>query len=136
MRRRIATVAVAAAFFTAALASPGAAADPAPRIRVEPEGFDFGRVLPRRTLRKEFRLLNLGEGPLEITGVSKSCGCTRAVVGETTLAPGASTTLNVEVETRTSHGRIQQQVIVRSNDPQTPLLEVKLTATVVDGEER
>jgi len=134
MRRRRALWAIL--FFLGALAPAAGAGSPAPRIRVDPEGFDFGRVLPRRTLRKEFRVLNLGEGPLEITGVSKSCGCTRAVVGETTLEPGASTTLNVEVETRNSRGRIQQQVIVRSNDPQTPLLEVKLTATVVEGEER
>jgi hypothetical protein len=113
-----------------------AAEDPGPRIRVEPEGFDFGRVRPRSTLRKEFRLLNLGEAPLRISGVSKSCGCTRAVVGETTLEPGASTTLNVEVETRTSRGPIEQRVLVRSNDPDTPLLEVKLQATVVADEAR
>jgi len=134
MRRRWALGAIMV--LLGALAPSAGVASSAPRIRVEPDGFDFGRVLPRRTLRKEFRLLNLGEGPLEITGVSRSCGCTRAVVGETTLEPGASTTLNVEVETRNSRGRIQQQVIVRSNDPQTPLLEVKLTATVVEGEER
>lgn len=133
MRRRV-LVAAFAALVGAGVASP--AADPAPRIRVQPEGFDFGRVLPRRTLRKEFRLLNLGERRLEISGVSKSCGCTRAVVGETTLEPGAATTLTVEVETRTSKGRIQQEVLVRSNDPQTPTLEVKLTATVVDDEQR
>jgi Protein of unknown function (DUF1573) len=130
--RRLFLVAACATVLVAAADSP--AADPAPRIQVEPEGFDFGRVLPRRTLRKEFRLLNLGDGPLEISGVTRSCGCTRAVVGETTLEPGAATTLTVEVETRTSKGRIQQQVLVRSNDPGTPALEVKLSATVVAEE--
>lgn len=132
MKRRLA---LASLFVMLGAAPPAPAADPAPRIRVEPEGFDFGRVRPRRTLRKEFRLLNLGEGPLEIAGVSKSCGCTRAVVGETTLEPGGATTLDVEVETRNSTGRIEQQVLVRSNDPQSPVLEVKLRATVVAEEE-
>jgi len=132
VRRRLAVGAVLAVLG----AGVPAFAEPAPRIRVEPESFDFGRVLPRRTLRKEFRLLNLGEQPLQISEISKSCGCTRAVVGETTLDPGAATTLNVEVETRMARGRIEQRVIIRSNDPQTPLLEVKLTATVVADEQR
>ena len=133
MRRRLAVAAVAVVLGAGTLAF----AEPAPpRIRVEPEAFDFGRVLPRRTLRKEFRLLNLGERPLQISGISKSCGCTRAVVGETVLEPGAATTLNVEVETRLAKGKIGQQVVVRSNDPETPLLEVKLTATVVAEEQR
>jgi len=129
--------ALAAGLVLTLLAAPGAAADEAaPRMRIEPGSFDFGRVLPGRTLRKEFRLLNLGDGPLEIAGISKSCGCTRAVAAETTLQPGESTTLSVEIETRSSRGKISQTVLVRSNDPQTPVLEVKLTATVVADETR
>jgi hypothetical protein len=102
-----------------------------PRIRVEPEGFDFGRVRPRRTLRKEFRLLNLGDRDLVIERISRSCGCTAATADELTLAPGASTPLRVAVETRDSSGPVEHQVLVRTNDPETPSLEIRLRATVV-----
>jgi hypothetical protein len=106
-----------------------------PRIRVEPESFDFGRVRQRRTLRKAFRLLNLGEAPLVIERISRSCGCTQATTDVDTLQPGESTPLRVTVETRTSQGPIENSVLLRSNDPETPTLRVRLRATVVAEEE-
>jgi hypothetical protein len=122
---------LAAAIAAAGLASGEQTA--APRIRVEPAEFDFGRVKPQRTLRKEFRLLNLGERDLVIERISRSCGCTAADTDTRTLAPGASTPLRVSVETRNSSGDIEHRVLVKSNDPQTPSLEIRLRATVVDG---
>jgi hypothetical protein len=102
-----------------------------PRIRVEPTTFDFGRVLPRRTLRKEFRLRNLGDEELVIERVSRSCRCTEAVADERSLEPGASTPLRVKLETRSSTGRMEERVLLSSNDRETPLLEILLRATVV-----
>jgi hypothetical protein len=103
-----------------------------PRIRVEPTTFDFGKVRPRRTLRKEFRLRNLGDQALVIGRISKSCGCTGAIVEETTVEPGDSTPLRIWLETRNASGRIEERVVLPSNDPQTPLLELLLRATVVE----
>jgi len=102
----------------------------APRIRVEPEGFDFGKSLPGKTLRKEFTLRNFGEAELVIEGVSTTCGCTAAITAETRVPPGGSTQLRVTLETRSYTGRVERQVLVRSNDPETPLLGVKVSATV------
>jgi hypothetical protein len=36
----------------------------------------------------------------------------------------------VTLETRRSSGRVQRQVLVRSNDPETPVLEITVSATV------
>jgi hypothetical protein len=102
-----------------------------PRIRVEPTTFDFGRVLPRRMLRKEFRLRNLGDETLVIERISRSCRCTEAVAEEHELLPGGSTPLRVELDTRDSSGSIEEQVLLSSNDPETPLLKILLRATVV-----
>jgi hypothetical protein len=107
-----------------------------PRIRVEPSSFDFGRVLPRRTLRKEFRLRNLGDQPLIIGRISKSCGCTKATVEETTVEPGDSTPLWIWLETRNASGPIEESVVLSSNDSQTPLLKLLLRATVVEEKPR
>jgi hypothetical protein len=90
MRRRR----VVAGLFAAVLAAGFAAsASPegqkTPRIRVEPEAFDFGKALPAKTLRKEFTLSNFGDAPLVIENVSTTCGCTAALASDTKLAPGA-----------------------------------------------
>jgi hypothetical protein len=102
-----------------------------PRVRVEPASFDFGRVLPGRTLRKEFRLRNLGDDALIIERISKSCGCTTAAADDSTLDPGQTTTLLVEVRTPAATGKIEHEVLVRSNDPETPALQIRLSAVVV-----
>ena len=49
----------------------------------------------------------------------------------TTLRPGESTPLRVTVQTRAASGPIEHEVLVRSNDPETPTLEIRLRATVV-----
>jgi hypothetical protein len=106
------------------------AAAPAPVVRVEPAGFDFGRALPGRTVRKEFTLRNSGDAELVIDAVSTTCGCTAAIAGAKRLPPGRSTPLTVTLETRDYRGHLERRVLVRSNDPKTPLLELKVEATV------
>jgi Protein of unknown function (DUF1573) len=136
MTRSLARVAaVAGLALLAALHASGAAAGddkraPAPRIRVEPEGFDFGRAQQNKTLRKEFTLRNFGEAQLVIEGVSTTCGCTAAITADTHVEPGGSTQLRVTLQTRSYSGKVERQVLVRSNDPQTPLLSVKVSAMV------
>jgi len=125
---------VGVAAVSALVAPPPAHAEderaPAPRIRVEPEGFDFGTALPNKTLRKEFTLRNFGDAELVIEDVKTTCGCTAALAASSKLKPGASTQLRVTLETRSYAGKLERQVLVRSNDPKTPLLTVKVSATV------
>ena len=134
MRRGL-VVGFVAAGLVAALAAPrpSFAEDKqaaAPRIRVEPEAFDFGKTLPGKTLRKEFTLRNFGEAELVIEGVTTTCGCTAAITALKQLEPGGSTQLAVTLETRSYSGKLERQVLVRSNDPKTPLLTVRVSATV------
>jgi hypothetical protein len=133
VRRAVAAVATALLLAAAAWAADEA---PAPRIRVEPERFDFGNVLPEKTLRKEFTIRNFGTAPLELESVSTTCGCTAALAGTKTVEPGGSTPLRVTFETRRFSGKVERKVLVRSNDPKTPLVEVKLAATVGEATAR
>lgn len=128
MRGLVALVGLALALGGAALAEEAEG----PRIRVDPIAFDFGKVRPERSLRKEFRLRNLGDQPLVIERVSRSCRCTSAEVEESTLEPGGSTPLRVGLETPAVPGQVEERVLLRSNDPDTPLLEIRLLATVVE----
>jgi hypothetical protein len=128
VRRRLAALGALALVLPCARAEEQQAARP--RISVEPDSFDFGRALPGKTLRKEFTIRNFGDAELAIEAVSTTCGCTAALTADRRVKPGGSTPLRVTLETRSYSGRVERQVLVRSNDPETPLLRVRVSATV------
>jgi hypothetical protein len=130
--RRLIVVALLGAAVAALAAGRGAGADEAARasIRVEPESFDFGKALPNKTLRKEFALRNFGDAELVIEDISTTCGCTAALTADSKVPPGGSTQLRVALETRSYTGKVERQVLVKSNDPKTPILTVRVSATV------
>jgi hypothetical protein len=126
VRRRFLAVLAVAVFAAVAVAGE----QKAPQLRVEPESFDFGRALPGKTLRKDFQIRNFGDAPLVIEGVSTTCGCTAALAAEQRVEPGGSTVLRVTLQTRRDSGRVEREVLVRSNDPKTPVVKVRVVATV------
>jgi hypothetical protein len=105
-----------------------------PRITVEPPSFDFGKAIQNKTLQKEFSIKNYGDADLVLDSVSTSCGCTVADGYSKVVKPGASTHLNVSLQTRTSTGKLQKSVLIKSNDPTKALYELKLEATVAAPE--
>jgi len=130
VKRALTTLVVLAATLLPVAVSAEDKPAAAPSIRVEPDGFDFGKTLPGKTLSKEFALRNFGDAELVIEGVSTTCGCTAAITAEKRVRPGGATQLRVTFETRSYSGRVERQVLVRSNDPKTPVLTLKLTANV------
>jgi hypothetical protein len=111
---------------------PASSAAAGPAVLVaEPPTFDFGRVLPDRAVRKEFRLKNLGRDVVSIESVATDCGC--MVVGEYArqLAPGASTGLTVQLHTPPQPGTLVRTLVVKTAGAQPTLLELRVRATVV-----
>lgn len=128
--RRSATLGLWLALLLALAGGAAAGGAAAPRIAIEPRRFDFGTVLPRKTLHKEFLVRNFGAAELRIEAVSTSCGCTAALPERRVVAPGGSVVLRVSVETRDDRGRVRRRVLVRSNDSKTPVVEIVLEAEV------
>ena len=116
----------------ASASSPAAAASAGVSVALiaEPSGFDFGRVLPDRSVQKEFRLRNLGTRPVVIENVATDCGC--MVVGEYAkeLPAGGTTPLTVLLHTPPQPGLVQRTVVVRTPAGNLPL---PIRATVVDA---
>jgi Protein of unknown function (DUF1573) len=113
---------------TSAANSPG-------RIDLSTAEFDFGDVPTIRPVSHTFQVRNVGQGALEITGVSTSCGCTTAEVGSRRLAPGGVTDLTVTFDPQAhggAAGYFMRQVYVRSNDPDTPEATLTIRVTVVE----
>lgn len=132
MNRSLAVVAGVALFLCSSGTSAQGEDAKAPRIAVDPASFDFGKALQNKTLHKDFVVRNVGAADLEISRVSTTCGCTAALADSTVVKPGASTTLRVDLQTRTYTGRLERKILVESNDPKSPL-ELKVQATVVAG---
>lgn len=115
----------------------GYAALPEPRgdIELSATEFDFGTVPNNAPVDHVFRVHNAGDGPLEISGVNTSCGCTTAIVGRERLAPGESTELRVIYDPLAhdgATGEFMRVVYVRSDDPDTPEATLTIHVTVVE----
>jgi hypothetical protein len=120
-----------AAALVAAACAGGAAGAGGPRLSAMPSSFDFGNVLPEKTLQTDVVLRNVGSAELVIKDVRTTCHCT--VVGgyAKRLAPGASTSLRIELTTPALAGPVAQTVTIESNDPDQPTAEVEVKASVI-----
>ncbi|MCJ7440882.1 MAG: DUF1573 domain-containing protein [Thermoanaerobaculaceae bacterium] len=137
----LAAVLVAAAAM-AQQPAPAAAQQPQPPAAAEkaPEGpqpvidmvekiKDFGTVAKGDKIRATFDVRNTGKAPLEITQVRPTCGCTVASF-DRTIPPGGTGKIAAEVDTTGFSGPISKAVLVFSNDPATPQVNLVIKADV------
>jgi hypothetical protein len=95
--------------------------------------YDFGEIPSTSPVSQTFHVRNAGQGTLEITGVSTSCGCTTAWVNRDRLGPGEATDLTVTYDPQAhggQTGKFMRVVYVRSNDPETPEASLTIRVTV------
>lgn len=124
------TLSVVAALVVAAVLAPSGAAAAAPRVAVPEPVVDVGRVARGETIRHGFVIRNEGDAALEIGEVKPACGCTVARY-DRTIAPGASGTIETEVETASFRGPIAKSVAVFTNDTGNPKISLVIKANVV-----
>ena len=127
------TLPLLAALLQGATPSPSPATAAGPRIVVDPVRVDLGRVLTRRILTRPIQVRNAGAQDLVIDRVTSSCNCTVAQGYDTVVKPGRSTTLRLSLDTRDTPGRVVRSLLIHSNDPTRPQVELRVEATVVKG---
>ncbi len=101
-----------------------------PRIEVAEPVYNFGTALSGAPLRHVFTIKNVGSGPLEITKVATSCGCTAAKPSKTVLTPGEISTLEASVDTHFEQGHSLSVVTLATNDPAAPSLQLKIEGVI------
>lgn len=77
---------------------------------------DYGKVKSGGFLMISVPFRNVGNAPLEILNIHKSCTCTEVEVPCRTIAPGAMGEITLKVDTKGKHG---EQVLVISLDLNT-----------------
>ncbi len=112
----------------------GAAAAGAPTIGVDYPVYTVS-VQSGSIVSHTFRLTNTGDETLSITNVQTSCGCTTTALAKSSLLPGEAVDLDAKVNTTGFVGTVERTVTVRSNDPATPNLVLRLAMTIVSDVE-
>jgi len=112
-----------------AVATAGLAA---PVLSVENPIYDFGNVVEGNVVTHPFVLTNTGDQPITVSQVVTSCGCTTTTLTNKTLAPGASVSMDVALDTRGFGGQtIVKLIKVYSNAPADNPLVLQMKGTVL-----
>lgn len=122
------TLAVGAACLLGTASTAGAG----PRIDVRPDRINFGTMKPGERKRRVVRLRNAGDATLRIDQVRPSCAeCIVDPIDVRSLAPGAGVDLPITFEAANVPGRQTAFVMLETNDPNTPLKRITITADVL-----
>ena len=137
-KRIVIAVALIIAVALVAAVAVGYAALPQAQGQIELSAteFDFGTIPNTGPVSQVFQVRNAGDGPLAISGVSTSCGCTTAKVGNQQLAAGESTDLIVTYDPLAhggATGEFMRLVYIRSDDPNTPEANLTIRVKVVES---
>jgi hypothetical protein len=135
---RLACLVAAGLFVVAALeaqkapaAKPAAAKSSAaaPKIEISPETKDAGTVAKGQMVEATFIVKNTGGSDLMISDARPSCGCTVASF-DRIIKPGAEGKIQSTVDTKSFSGPISKSVLVISNDPERPQMNLFIKAMV------
>ncbi len=102
---------------------------PAPKIEITQETKDMGTVPKGQVIETDFLIRNSGGSDLVITDARPSCGCTVSSFDKL-IKPGAEGKVHTSVDTKSFSGPISKSVLVVSNDPDRPQMNLFVKAIV------
>lgn len=88
---------------------------PTTTIRYEQDKYQFGVVDEGEIVKYAFKFTNTGNEPLLISNCKGSCGCTVPTWPHEPIAPGASSEIKVEFNTKGKPGNQSKRVTVTAN---------------------
>ncbi len=101
----------------------------APKIEVIPETKDAGTVAKGQMIESTFVIKNNGAADLVISDARPGCGCTVASFDKV-IKPGAEGKVISSVDTKNFAGPISKSILLISNDPDRPQLNLFIKAVV------
>jgi hypothetical protein len=109
-----------------------AAGEPQPNVDLPLARWDWGTIPAIPSVAQTFPIQNTGNEPLLITSVVTSCGCTTASLSSSVIPPGQRADLKVVFDPNFHEtvGAVTRLIWLQTNDPDQPLIEVRLDANV------
>jgi len=99
-------------------------------ISVDPLSFDFGSMKQQEQKTVYVTVTNEGAAELQILDVKADCGCTVPTLAKENLAPGESTQIEIQFNSKKFHGPVIKAVNITSNDPINGTVDVVIKADV------
>lgn len=98
----------------------------APAIEFEKTEHDFGKILQGEQVTYTFKFKNVGNAPLIITDIEKTCGCTSPEFTKEPLKPGESGKITITYDSKGHKGFQNKRLIVKANtNPSETILRIK-----------
>lgn len=86
-----------------------------PAVEVSPSSFNFGKTIQRAQISHTFWVKSTGDENLIITKIEPGCGCTKAPIADTIIAPGDSTALEIILSTKSYRGFLSKRPYFLTN---------------------
>ncbi|MBN1213035.1 MAG: DUF1573 domain-containing protein [candidate division Zixibacteria bacterium] len=86
-----------------------------PKVEIPNHEFNFGKTVQRVGLTHTFWVKSVGDDTLRITKIVPGCGCTQAPIGDSVLAPGDSTRLDITLSTGSYRGFLSKKPYLLTN---------------------
>ena len=102
----------------------------APKLKIEENVFDFGKIKQEDVVETEFTFINDGKSNLNFRKTKSSCGCTIINMPKMDIAPAESMTIKVSFNAKGRRGIQQKSVTLYTNDPVNPVQRVTVKAIV------
>lgn len=104
-----------------------------PVLQFDKTEYDFGKILQGEVVTYTFHFTNVGDAPLIISGVEKSCGCTASDFPRNPIAPGMTGDIKVSYDSKGHHGIQTKTLTVNANtNPASHTLRVKAEVRTPD----
>ncbi len=103
---------------------------PPPKAVIVDGNYDFGSMEVDQTLKHKFEIRNDGKGVLKLKFERSTCKCTMADLEKTELAPGESTTVELEWTAKAVDPTFSQAAFLRTNDPKNEEIALVIAGRV------
>jgi hypothetical protein len=97
-----------------------------PAIKFEKTDHDFGKILQGEQVSYTFKFKNVGDAPLIITSIEKTCGCTSPEYSNQPIKPGESGKITITYDSKGHKGFQNKRLVVKANtNPSETILRIK-----------
>ena len=103
----------------------------APRLAVPPEGVSFGEIAAGEAASKSIELRNVSSSSVAVSQVKGCCGAD-AALSSMLIEPDATAMLSVSLKPMLP-GEFSKHVQILCDDPESPVINIPVTGTAVEG---
>ena len=117
-------------FCLSAIVQSITAADDWARPMIITKKVDFGVIATGSEAKKLVEIRNIYDRAVHISSVGTTCGCSAAAVGQTTIIPGDTGTVEVQMNTHKFRQKKDSNLIIRFDAPQFAEIRIPITAYI------